>query len=306
MELRHLRYFVKVASELHFGRAADQLGISQPPLSQQIRLLEQELGVDLFERTSRRVRLTVAGRLFLDEANATLAQADHAMSIARRAATGEVGELSIGLSPSALFVPAISEAIGEFRHTFPDVHLDISERDSATQRDAIAAGTLDIGLIRSGRRPLLPDGVGLLPVVQDRMYVALPANHRLAKSCDPIAVAEIAGEAMVHYPYDRDGFQEDLRLLYETIGFRPWIVQEVREMTTLLGLVAAGVGITVLAGPLRRLRVDTIRFRELSDASASSVMWLIHSKARPRPACLAFLAITKRRMEATGLLDAVA
>jgi DNA-binding transcriptional LysR family regulator len=300
MELRHLRYFVSVGSELHFGRAADQLGISQPPLSQQIRMLEQELGVALFERTSRRVRLTIAGRLFLDEARATLAQAEHAMSTARRAATGEVGELSIGLSASALYVPIISDAIGDFRHIHPDVHLDISERDVATQRTAIAAGTLDIGFIRSARRPPLPAGVALTPLEQDRMYVALHADHRLAESCGPIAVAEIAGEAMVHYPYDSEGFQEDLRRLWETIGLRPRIVQEVREMSTLLGLVAAGVGITVLPAPLRRLRVDTIRYRELSDASASSVMWLIHGETRVRPSCEAFLAILRGRMAASA------
>src|ERR1700755_1012860 len=105
MELRHLRYFVRVASELHFGRAAEQLGISQPPLSQQIRQLETELGVQLFERSSRRVRLTVAGRLFLDQAKATLDRADHAIKVPRRAAGGEIGELTIGLSASALFMP---------------------------------------------------------------------------------------------------------------------------------------------------------------------------------------------------------
>ena len=296
MELRHLRYFVKVASELHFGRAADQLGISQPPLSQQIRMLEQELGVALFERTSRRVRLTVAGRLFLDEARATLAQADHAVSIARRAAVGEVGDLNIGLSASALYVTVISETIGEFRHVHPDVHLDISERDVTTQRGAVAAGALDIGFIRSARRPPLPAGVALTPLEQDRMYVALPVGHRLAEPAGPIALAEIAGEAMVHYPYDSEGFQEDLRRLYETIGLRPRIVQEVREMSTLLGLVAAGIGITVLPAPLRRLRVDTVRYRELSDPSASSVMWLIHSDTRISATCEAFLTILRGRM----------
>ncbi|HEY0270349.1 MAG TPA: LysR family transcriptional regulator, partial [Sphingomonas sp.] len=221
MELRHLRYFVRVASELHFGRAADQLGISQPPLSQQIRLLEQELGVALLERTSRRVRLTVAGRLFLDEAKATLAQADHAMSTARRAAIGEVGELSIGLSASALFVDLISEAIGEFRRVHPDVHIDAFERDFATQRSAVAAGTLDIGFIRSGRRPSVPDSITVTPLERGRMYVALPAGHRLAAQCGPIGVAEIADELMVHYPYDTEGFQQDLRRLYETIGLIP-------------------------------------------------------------------------------------
>src|ERR1700761_5337343 len=125
MELRHLRYFVRVASELHFGRAAEQLGISQPPLSQQIRMLESELGVQLFERSSRQVRLTVAGRLFLEEAKATLARAEHAINVTRRAASGEVGEIGIGLSASALFMPIFSESVTAFRRRYPDVHIDL-------------------------------------------------------------------------------------------------------------------------------------------------------------------------------------
>lgn len=298
MELRHLRYFVKVASELHFGRAADQLGISQPPLSQQIRLLEEELGVTLLERTSRRVRLTVAGRLFLDEAKATLAQAEHAITTVRRAVLGEVGELSIGLSASALFMPIVSEAIADFRKSFPDVHVDLSERSFSAQLSAVADTTLDIGLIRSGGRPAVPADITIFPLEQDRMYVALPAHHRLAAESGPISVAELGDEPMVHYPYDSEGFLNDLRHLFEVVGLRPRIVQEVREMTSLIGLVAAGIGISVLPGPLRRLHMDTLRYRELSDDSALSTMWLIHKERRPRPTCLTFLTVMRRHMDA--------
>lgn len=200
MELRHLRYFVRVASELHFGRAAEQLGISQPPLSQQIRQLETELGVQLFERSSRKVRLTVAGRLFLDEAKATLERADHAINVTRRAASGEIGELSIGLSASSLFTPIFSEAVADFRRLHPEVHLGLFERSLAAQREGVAGGTLDIGLIRSGRRPILPADLEAVAIAVDRMYVAMPATHRLAHTADPIDVAELGGEPMVHYP----------------------------------------------------------------------------------------------------------
>ena len=295
MELRHLRYFLKVASELHFGRAADQLGMSQPPLSQQIRQLEQELGVELFERTSRRVRLTVAGRLFVEEAKATLVQADHAISTVRRAAVGEVGELSFGLAASALFVPAVSEAIAEFRSAYPAVHLDMAEMGTAQQRAGLVAGTLDIGLVRSARRPPMPDGVSISALEVDRMCIAIAAGHRLATDCGPISVADFANEPMVHYPHDRDGFREDITRLFETVGAKPNIVQEAREMSTLLGLVAAGIGITVLPGPLQRLRVDNLRYRELSDASALSTMWLLHTD--PRPTCRAFLRVLDRHRD---------
>ena len=130
MELRHLRYFIAVAEELHFGRAAQVLGISQPPLSQQIQALEQELGARLFERTNRRVALSEAGRLFLEEARRVLAQVDKAADVARRAQLGELGELKIGFTSSAPFNSSIPQAIFAFRQAFPAVHLDLKEMSS--------------------------------------------------------------------------------------------------------------------------------------------------------------------------------
>ncbi len=289
MELRHLRYFVRVASELHFGRAAEQLGISQPPLSQQIRQLEVELGVQLFERSSRRVRLTVAGRLFLDEARATLERAEHAISVTRRAARGELGELSFGLSASALFTPIFADALTTFRRRYPDVHLDLTERALTAQREAVAAGTLDIGLVRSGRRLVLPPDVSATALATDRMYVAMRIDHRLASTDTVIDVAELADEPMVHYPYDFEGFQEDLHRLFGNAGLRPRIVQEAHEMSTLLGLVSAGLGITVLPASLRRLHIANLHYREIGGDDALSRMWLIRNVVRPRPTALAFL-----------------
>lgn len=305
MELRHLRYFVGVAGELHFGRAAETLGISQPPLSQQIRQLEAELGVALFERTSRRVRLTEAGRLFLAEAKATLERADHAVSTARRAAEGEIGALSIGLSPSSVFVPEVTDTIAAFRRRFPDVHLELAERSFAAQHEALAQGTLDIGLLRRGRVPQLPPGIAAEPIVEDRMIVALPAHHPLAASDAPIPLAALAGEPMVHYPYDRDGFLEDLWRAFERAGLRPVIVQETHEVSTLLGLVAAGLGISVVAGSLRRLVPDDLRYRPVADEAATSRLWLLHDAARGRPAARRFVALLGERL-ATPLPSAPA
>lgn len=291
MELRHLRYFVKVATELHFGRAAEQLGISQPPLSQQIRLLEQELGVQLFERSSRKVRLTVAGGLFLDEARATLAQADHAIMVTRRAACGEIGELAIGLSASTLFVPTISDAIRAFRSSHPDVHLVFTELSMPAQRERIAAGGLDIGFVRSSNIPFLPDTVIAEQLATDRMFVAMQKGHRLAAQDGPIAVAALAGEPLIHYPYDREGFLDDLHRLFSNAGIRPTLALESTEMSTLLGLVAAGLGISVLPGSLRRLEVDTLCYREIGDDDALSSMWLLHRGTLTNPAARAFMAL---------------
>lgn len=300
MELRHLRYFVRVADELHFGRAAEQLGISQPPLSQQIRMLEEELGVQLLERSSRKVRLTAAGRLFLDEARATLERADRAVRITRRAASGELGELRIGLTASALFLPLIAGAMVEHRRRYPDVHLDVAEHGTQAQRDGVIAGGLDIGFLRSGRRPMPAPELEVTLVAADRMFVAMPLGHRLGGSAAPISLAELAGEPMVHYPYDRDGFFEDLYRLFEGAGVRPLFAQETREMSTLLGLVSAGIGITVLPGSLRRLKVDDLRYRELSDPLASSYLWMIHRAGQARPTAQAFVNLIHARIAESG------
>lgn len=296
MELRHLRYFVRVATELHFGRAAEQLGISQPPLSQQIRLLEAELGVQLFERSSRKVRLTSAGRLFLEEAKATLARADHAINVTRRAASGELGELTVGLTASSLFTALVAESIAEFRRLHPDVHLDVSELGFQAQREAVEAGELDIGLLRSGPHPILTPELGLIELASDRMFVAMPAGHRLADNSEPLSVTELADEPMVHYPYDREGFLGDLHRLFDAAGLRPRLTQETREMSTLLGLVAAGVGISVLPGALRRLKIDNLHYRDLDDTYALSRIWMIYNAMRPSPTCLAFLDVVRNRL----------
>jgi len=293
MELRHLRYFVRVASELHFGRAAEQLGISQPPLSQQIRLLEQELGVQLFERSSRKVRLTAAGRLFLDEAKATLAQADRAVRVTRRAAVGELGELTIGLSASTLFVPIVSDALNLFRSGHPDVHLSFTELPIAAQRDAVAGGTLDLGFVRSRNMPLLPDNIAAECVVTDRIYVAMQRGHRLANGDTPLDIAHLAGESIIHYPYDREGFLEDIHRLFDKAGIRARFAQETHEMSTLLGLVSAGLGITVLPGSLRRLNVDNLHYRELGGGCALSSMWLLHNTERASASAHAFVELIR-------------
>ncbi|MEE4464097.1 LysR family transcriptional regulator, partial [Azotobacter chroococcum] len=146
MELRHLRYFIAVAEELHFGRAAEQLGISQPPLSQQIQALEEELGVRLFERTNRRVALSEVGRLFLPEARQVLAQLEQAVAVARRAQHGELGELKVGFTSSAPFTSTIPRAIRAFRQACPEVHLDLRELSSRGVAEAVHEGRLQVGV----------------------------------------------------------------------------------------------------------------------------------------------------------------
>ncbi len=189
MELRHLRYFIAVAEELHFGRAAERLGISQPPLSQQIQALEEEIGARLFERTNRRVELTDAGRLFLDESRQVLAQVDKAVLLARRAHLGELGELKIGFTSSAPFTSTIPSSIHAFRKAYPDVHLDLQEMSSRQVLKALLEESLQVGVIR----PLaLPDAVHWVELFREPLVAVLRADHTLAAgSEDGLAIAAL-------------------------------------------------------------------------------------------------------------------
>lgn len=291
MELRHLRYFVQVAEELHFARAAKHLGISQPPLSQQVRALEDELGVRLLERTSRRVMLTPAGRIFLEEARATLRQADRAALTARRAGLGELGELAIGFNASAPFVAQVARAIHGFRQLYPGVKLQLAEMPAAIQIEGLADHLLDLGFVRSATRPLLPDGVAARLLLRERLFVAMRPDHRLAGR-EGLRCADLAGEPLLLYAQDlSSGFTEELMGLFQATGVEPSIAQRVREVTTLFGLAATGVGVTVLAESICSLHTDNLVYRPLTDDLAGTSLWLLHREADMTLACRHFMDV---------------
>ncbi len=198
MELRHLRSFVTLAEELHFGRAAERLGMAQPPLSLQIQSLEAGLGVRLFERSRRHVALTEAGRLFLPEAQATLEQAERARRIAQQAARGEVGQLFIGFTGSAPFNAAMPAIISRFRRAWPGLHMVLRELSTTDQLAALAEGSLDIGFVRPGQ-PQETAGVETRLVLDEPLVVALPEQHPLAGR-DSLAMADLAGESFILHP----------------------------------------------------------------------------------------------------------
>lgn len=284
MDLRHLRYFVRVAEELHFGRAATQLGISQPPLSQQIRALEDELGVALFERTSRRVRLTEAGEIFLPEARKALQQADHAAEVARRAARGEIGELALGLLSSVLFVPAVASALFRFRQAYPAIRLDLRELSLEAQLEALAEGDLDMGFVRSPEPPELSHGLMATLMLEEEMVVAMRRDHPLADRAT-VAVADLAEESFVLYERRLGaGFNEQLIRMCRAAGFEPRVIQESGGIATLLGLVSAGFGITFLARSLSVIHLDSLVYRPLAGNDTLSRLWMIRP-IRPSLAC---------------------
>ncbi|MBN7865757.1 LysR family transcriptional regulator [Pseudomonas aeruginosa] len=293
MELRHLRYFIAVAEELHFGRAAERLGISQPPLSQQIQALEEEIGARLFERTNRRVELTDAGRLFLDESRQVLAQVDKAVLLARRAHLGELGELKIGFTSSAPFTSTIPSSIHTFRKAYPDVHLDLQEMSSRQVLKALLEESLQVGVIR----PLaLPDAVHWVELFREPLVAVLRADHPLAAgSEDGLAIAALAEEPFVFFPRSYGtGLYDQVIALTRQAGFSPRIAQEASEAMTIIGLVSAGLGVSILPASFRRTRVDGVVYRTLSDPEATTAVWLVRRQNEGSPLALSFIDLVTR------------
>lgn len=278
MDLRHLRYFLCVAEEMHFGRAALRLGISQPPLSQQIRALEEELGVRLFDRTSRRVRLTEAGRLFEPEARQTLAQAERAAQIARMAQRAEIGHLGLAFTTSGPFVPPVARALYRFRQTYPHVELILREQGRDEQVESVGSRQLDLGIVRDFEAPVLPNGMVSQCLLKEEMVLALRADHPLALRSAPPSIADLSDEPLVLYGAPNGtGFTEHFFALCAKAGFTPKISHEARSLATLLGLVAAGFGPTVIAQSMARLHVDNVVNRAF-DMPVMSSLWLIHNE----------------------------
>lgn len=304
MELRHLRYFIAVAEELHFGRAAEQLGISQPPLSQQIQALEEELGGRLFERTNRRVVLSEVGRLFLPEARQVLAQLEQAVAVARRAQRGELGELKVGFTSSAPFTSTIPRAIRAFRQACPEVHLDLRELSSRGVAEAVHEGRLQVGVLR----PLapLPEELEALELFAEPLVVVLPVGHPLAGGTDGVRLAELGEEPFVFFPRSfGTGLYDQLLELARAAGFVPRIVQEASEAMTLIGLVATGLGVTVLPASFSRMRIDGVVCRTLLDAGATTAVWLVRRRDEDSPLVRRFAELLEREArEALALREA--
>jgi DNA-binding transcriptional LysR family regulator len=277
MELRHLRYFVAVAEELHVGRAAARLHIAQPPLSRQIRDLEREVGTPLFDRVPRGVELTPAGRAFLGEARLVLAQAERALRTAQRAARGEVGRLRVAFAEAATYAGVLPDVLGFFRMHLPNIGLSLFELDSPQQWEALREGRVDVGLLHA----LPADAARWLvtePVLADPLVAALPQGHRLAaprgtRAAGRLALVSLAGEPLVFAP--RPGNPE----LHDAVvarcrdaGFGPTVVQEAAGWHTLVGLAAAGVGIALVPQSLARLERPGVVYRELRGLGAALTM----------------------------------
>lgn len=287
MELRHLRYFLAVAEELHFTRAAARLHIGQPPLSQQIQALEAELGVSLFHRTRRSVRLTEAGEHLLVRAREILGASEAVAGELHRIAQGEAGELRIGFTSTGLLMNDLRAMIRRYRQHFPAVNLRLREMYTQAQFEALSQAELDIGFVRFNDAP--PAGLLLHPLHRDRLCLVLPDEHPLA-SRDTVALAECQDEDFIFYP-ERSGASVAplVRQLAVQAGIQLRIVQEAREALTQIGLVSAGMGVAVLPAPMAVMQIPGVRFIPLSDEGAHLDMGLACRADDPSPRVRGFL-----------------
>ncbi|WP_316434715.1 LysR family transcriptional regulator [Klebsiella pasteurii] len=275
IELRHLRYFIAVAEELHFGHAAARLNISQPPLSQQIQILEQQIGARLFARTNRSVSLTEAGRQFLADSRQILTQVDDAAARAARLHQGETGELRIGFTSSAPFIKAVSDTLSTFRRRYPDVHIQTRETNTREQIVPLNEGALDLGLMRNTQ---LPETLIWERVLREPLLAMVPRDHPLA-SQPRVSLRELAREPFVFFdPHVGTGLYDDILGLLRRYDLTPTIAQEVGEAMTIIVLVAAGLGVSILPASFRRVQLSEMCWLPIEEQDAVSEMWLVWSK----------------------------
>lgn len=290
IELRHLRYFIAVAEELHFGRAALRLHIAQPPLSQQLRKLEGMLGYPLFVRTSRSVALTSAGVAYLERARRTLRNMDRDIEEARSIAQGEVGSLHVGFVGSGMLtlLPAVLRA---YRETYPGVTLHLHESFTARVMEGLENGTLDVGIVRDGDPA---EGIVMETILTEPFVAVLPGNHRCAQQRS-ISPAALRGEPFVYYPRTAGARAYEKPLaVFEEFGFRPQIVQEATHWLTILRLVGAGLGVSVAPACVRLLNSADVVCLPLRGSKAVSTIELAYRAAESRPTIERFARTASR------------
>lgn len=292
MELRHLRYFVAVAEELSFTRAAERLHIGQPPLSQQIQALEAEVGAQLLERSKRWVRLTEAGKLFLTDARRVLALAEQAKLTAQRAQRGETGELRVGFTFSTPFTPLFARVIKRYRQQYPGVVLTLHELATLPQLAALEARELDLGFVRTVSTAL-PESIRLTELRQDPLLLVLPSDSPLARK-KKVPVKDLEGLPFVMYPKDAGtGIYPQIFRLCRAAGFTPQIAMEAGEASTIIGLVAAGCGVTVLPDSFNNIHMEGVVYRRLDDPAATTSLLLAQRADDISPLVEAFVALAK-------------
>ncbi|GGP47155.1 LysR family transcriptional regulator [Streptomyces sindenensis] len=293
MELRHLNAFLAVAEELHFGRAAKRLQMAQPPLSQQIRQLERELGVQLFHRNTRSVRLTSAGESFLEPVRTVLDDLDTAVRAARSAGTGEYGRVTIGFAGASSHetLPRLTRAV---RAAHPGLELVMTGQTYAnTALSRVADGSLDLGFVRL---PVTRPGVAHRVIDEEELVCALPSDHPLARR-ETVPLDVLAGEPFVSFPANSGSTVRDaMTEACEGAGFTPRIVQEAPDSYTILALVAAGVGVTLTVTSVQHIQQNGLVYRPLAGPTVRLRAALAWRADNPSAALRAVLAVAEEAL----------
>jgi len=292
MEIRLLRYFLAVAQELHFGRAAQKLHISQPPLSQQIMKFEQELGVRLFERSKRAVSLTQAGKALENEAEKILKLVEEARRKVTAEAEGRSGILSLGYVSPAMDGP-LPGVIRKFKTHFPDVRLLLHQMSTADQLIALRQGDLLVGVVRLFGQDTT--GLEVRPFHREDYVLALPSDHRLSTR-KSIAIRELSGEPLIFFPFTlQPGLYDAWLKTFAIEGFAPNIVQEAASKHTAVALVAAGIGLSIVPRSTARIRRKGVVFRRLKGNMPDLFLHLAFAMDHPRPVLNNFLSLMENR-----------
>ncbi|MFB5191276.1 LysR family transcriptional regulator [Alicyclobacillus fastidiosus] len=289
MELRHLEYFVVVADELHFGRAAARLQMTQPPLSQQIQQLERELGVVLLNRSNRHVELTNAGKVFLKEARDVLTRLDHAKHAARRAQQGMLGRLVLGFVGSATY-DILPNVIRSYQERYPDVDISLHEMATPAQIPALRRGDIDVGVLRT---PISDGELSVAAIERHDCVAVVPKSHRFAARSS-VRLDELNGERWILIARSIwPGLHDEVLSACLAVGFTPSIRQEVMEVQTAVGLVAAGLGVSIVPSSTRNLHTHDVVYLKIEGVAPQVEMAIAWRRNETSEVVQAFLRMMK-------------
>jgi DNA-binding transcriptional LysR family regulator len=291
MELRHLRYFIAVAEELHFARAAERLQITPPSLTQQIQNLEAELGVRLLNRSKRTVQLSDAGARFLDEARKTIRQAENAELVARQAGRGELGRIEVAYMTTASCSGVVSRVLADYASQHPRVDIRLRKLETPEQLEELAEGRLDVGFLRPPER--YPLGLTGRVIWRQPLIIALPESHRLANR-KMLQCRELADELFIIPSVESElAFKGYVSAVAEAGGFAPRVTRRARDYLSIVTLVSAGFGITAVPWSFSRIDMPGIRYIEI-DVDSEAQIAFAHHRQESSPAVLSLIKAVKK------------
>lgn len=291
MEFRHLRYCIAIADEESFSRASARLRIAQPALSRQIKALEEETGVLLFQRLPRGVALTDAGRIFIEESRAALAMVEGAVQKARRAQRGEVGLLRIGFTGSASFNPFVTRAIRDFRRLNPHVEIELVEEATAPLLARFNANRLDVAFLRPA--PGEVDHLWSMHVLYEPLMIAMPSEHPYAQR-KRVDLRLLAQEDFIIYPRQNGRALFDLIIsVCRDVGFSPKVLQIAPQMTSIVNLVATGIGLSIVPASIAQVATPGVVYRPLQGTKARAELTLVRTPSTELRPALVFTELVK-------------